>query len=159
MVAVFVVALLGGGIDALVTSVPDMAYAARWEGTPGRMTVTACAEEGFGRTRHTRCAGIFRSDDGRIVDADAGMSQSLSPGSKVPVQRKPSGGYTRVGFAAFCGWLSVALFGVLMLGAAVMTTLAVTTHAPFKRGWHTLGALLATALLTALTSAIGGSLP
>jgi len=159
VLAAFTILLLAGGLDALVTSGQNMAYAARWQGTPGRLTVFGCTQQGYGKTRHTRCVGTFRADDGRLVDDDAGMSQSLSPGSTLPVQRKASGGYSRVGFGAFCGWLAVAFFGVLMLGTAVLAVACAATRSAYRRGWLTLAALLAAALLTALTSAIAGSFP
>ncbi|MBY8877612.1 hypothetical protein [Actinacidiphila acidipaludis] len=158
MVLVAVV-LLGGGVDALVTGGVNMAYAARWQGTPGRLTVLLCTEEGFGKTRHTRCEGTFRSDDGKVVDRDAGMSQSLSPGSTLPVQRKASGGYDRVGFAAFSGWLAVAFLGLAMAGTAVLGVSSATARAAFRPAWLTVGGLLAAALLTALVSAVGGAFP
>ncbi|MYS23764.1 MULTISPECIES: hypothetical protein [unclassified Streptomyces] len=154
---VFVAALLAGTVGALVVSVPDLAYAARWEGTPGVITIRSCADVGAPRERHRRCEGTFRSDDGATVDPAAAISQRLSPGAVFPVQRTHAGGYVRVGVAAFCGWLTVALLGVTMAGALAATAAALARRS-FPRGsGAALAALGGTALLSALVSAIAGA--
>jgi hypothetical protein len=156
--AFFVVAVLAGSVAALVVSVPRVAYAARWEGTPGVLSIRSCAEVGEPRERHRRCEGVFRSDDGMTLDPDASISQKLSPGEVLPVQRTGEGGYVRVGVSAFCGWLAVALLGVVMAGALALGGLAVLRGSAHRSGWRTLAALGAAALLCGLTSAIAGAI-
>jgi hypothetical protein len=125
-VAVFVAALLAGAGATLLDSVPDLSYAARWAGTPGLFIVRSCSEVGVLKERHTQCDGTFRSDDGKTVDLDATISQSLTAGAAVPVQRTSNNSYVRVGVAAFCGWLTVTLFGTVLAGTAIMSVLTLT---------------------------------
>ncbi|MFI1091908.1 hypothetical protein [Streptomyces sp. NPDC020917] len=158
VLAVAFLLLLGGGVAALVDSVPHLGYAARLQGTPGVLTVVGCEDTGTGRERRRECVGIFRSDDGRSDDPDAHIGDSLAVGRTVPVQRTHAGGYVRVGFAAFCGWLSVAFLGVLLAGLVVMTGVSLALATPARGGWLTLGAVLAAALACALISAIGSAL-
>ncbi|WP_152626869.1 hypothetical protein [Streptacidiphilus carbonis] len=154
---VFVVALAGGTIATLMVSVPDLAYAARWEGTPGVITVRSCAEVGALKERHRVCEGVFRSDDGLTVDPNAAISQALSPGAVVAVQRTTDGAYDTVGVAAFCGWLAVAMFGVAMAGTLVMTVVAALRRSRSRRGWVLLVEPVCAALISASVSAIVGA--
>ncbi|MBC3840893.1 hypothetical protein GXW82_13285 [Streptacidiphilus sp. 4-A2] len=151
-------ALLIGAGATLLASVPNLAYATRLAGTPGLFVVRSCAVVGAVRQSHTECTGTFQSDGGTVVDPDATVDQPLTVGADVPMQRTPGGGYDDVGVAAFCGWLAVALFGVAFAGAAVMTALALTGRGRRRAGWlWPLGAV-ATALMSALVSAIVGAL-
>jgi hypothetical protein len=157
--AVALAALLAGGGATLLVSVPDLAYAARWTGTPGVFAVSSCATVGAPRERHRQCGGTFRSDDGGTVDAQATISQSLTAGDVIPVQRTAGGGYVRVGAAAICGWLAVALFGAALAGVAVLTVLALTrrTRSLVPAGGKVLLAAAGVALVSALIGAIAGA--
>jgi len=68
------------------------------------------------------------------------------PGHRVPAR------------TAFCGWLSVAFFGVLFAGLAAVIGISLTLTTPARGGWLTVGALLAAALACALISAIAGTI-
>ncbi|WP_127357654.1 hypothetical protein [Actinacidiphila soli] len=151
-------ALLAGAGATLLDSVPDLSYAARWAGTPGLFVVRSCAEVGATKERHTQCDGTFRSDDGKTVDLDATISQSLTAGAAVPVQRTSNNSYVRVGVAAFCGWLTMTLFGTVLAGTAIMTVLTLTGHTRSRAGWKALLAAAGVALASALIGAIAGAL-
>ncbi|MEE4544783.1 hypothetical protein V2S66_22795 [Streptomyces sp. V4-01] len=112
---------------------------------------------GAPRERHRRCEGVFRSDDGRTLDPDAAISQPLSPGDVLSVQRTGDGGYVRVGVSALCGWLAVALLGVVVAGALALGGLAVFRGSAPRAGWRTLAALGAAALLCGLAGAVAGA--
>lgn len=155
----FVAALFAGAIATLVTSVPHLAYAARWEGTPGVFVVRSCAQVGEAKERHTECAGTFRSDDGTTVDPGATISDPLTAGSTVPVQLTSGGGYALVGVAAFCGWLTVVLFGVTLTAGALTAALAATGSTLFRAAWPAVlslpaAAALASALIGAIAEAV-----
>lgn len=152
-----VLVLLAGAAAALATSIPPLTAAARWTGTPGALTVGSCYEVGSGRQRQEVCAGTFRSDDGRTVDPNASITQPLSPGTVVPVQRTPSGGYDPVGLAPFCGWLAVALFGSALAGMALLIPLTMTRRFRLRRPWLAVLAMAVAALASALVGAIAGA--
>jgi hypothetical protein len=153
-----VVALLAGAGATLLDSVPDLSYAARWAGTPGLFIVRSCSEVGALKERHTQCDGTFRSDDGKTVDLDATISQSLTAGAAVPVQRTSNNSYVRVGVAAFCGWLTVTLFGTVLAGTAIMSVLTLTGLTRSPAGWKGLLAAAGVALVSALVSALIGAI-
>jgi len=151
----FMAALLAGGIAILAMSVPHLAYAARWEGTPGVLAVRSCAQVGELKERHTECEGTFRADDGTTVDPGATISQSLTSGATVPVQRTSGGGYALVGVAASCGWLTMVLFGVTLACGAATVALAATGRTLFRAAWP---AVLSVPAAAALASALVGAI-
>ncbi len=154
--AVFTVLLLGGSVAALAASVPRMAYAARWQGTPGTLRVVACEDVGI-RAKHRECEGLFRSDEGTFVDPDARIARPASPSTVLAVQRTRSGGYVDVGFAAFVGWAAVALIGVVLAGLVLLTLLTRVLKASLGRAWAALAAVFLLALACGLVSAVSGA--
>ncbi|MEU6657004.1 hypothetical protein ABZ904_48900 [Streptomyces sp. NPDC046900] len=150
--------LLTAAAATLWVSVPNLALAAQWDGTSGVMSIRSCSEVGPPKERHQRCAGSFRSDDGKTVDPDAAISEPLAPGTVLAVQRAPDGTYASVGIAAFLGWLAVTLLGAALGGAAVLIGIAPTLRVRIRPGWVTILVFLSAALLSALTGAIAGSL-
>jgi hypothetical protein len=150
-----VAALFAGGIATLVMSMPQLAYAARWEGTPGVFVVRSCAQVGELKERHTECEGTFRADDGTTVDPGATISQSLTSGATIPVQLTSGGGYVLVGVASFCGWLTMVLFGVTLTCGAVTAALAATGRTLFRAAWP---AVLSLPAAAALASALVGAI-
>ncbi|WP_405731031.1 hypothetical protein OG607_32455 [Streptomyces sp. NBC_01537] len=151
----FVAALFAGAIATLVMNVPHLAYAARWEGTPGVFVVRSCAQVGEAKGSHTECDGTFRSDDGTTVDPGATISQPLTAGATVPVQLTSGGGYVLVGVASFCGWLTMVLFGLTLTACAVTAALAATGRTLFRAAWP---AVLSVPAAAALASALVGAI-
>ncbi|MFI0963296.1 hypothetical protein ACH4S8_18100 [Streptomyces sp. NPDC021080] len=133
-------------------SVTHLVYASDLAGTSGHLKVEACTWSGGHRYPH--CHGVFRSDDGTVVDPGATIDSRLPVGSTVGLRRTASGGYERTGTGALFGWLAVSLFGllVLVLGAVVASVLAGARETP-RRLLILLAGLLAAMLVSAF---IGG---
>lgn len=153
--AVTVVVLLGAVV--LAAAVPHFAYAARPAGTPGRLLVRSCARAPARGPRYRDCAGVFRSDDGLMVDPRARFHGDLGPGTDVPVQRASSGGYELVGAAASLGWAALCCLGLLLLALPVAAVRARTGARRAARVRVTLLKVLgAGALLSALAAGVIG---
>ncbi|WP_339131136.1 hypothetical protein WJM95_20475 [Streptomyces sp. f51] len=151
--------LVIAGLFAIGTAITWLAvthfvYASGLAGTSGHLKVEACTWSGIGGHRSPHCHGVFRSDDGTMVDPDATIDNHLSVGRVVGLRRTASGGYERTGAGAVFGWLAVSLFGlmVLVLGAAVTSAVTGSRDTP-RALTKLLGALLAATLASAL---IGG---
>ncbi|WP_037601864.1 hypothetical protein [Streptacidiphilus rugosus] len=156
ILATFVLLLLAVGVAALLSSVPNVAYAGRWAGNPGLFTVGSCTQVGEGKERHTECAGTFRPDNGGPVDTHALITRDLAAGEAVPVQQTSDGGYTRVGVAPLLGWLTVALFGLAVIQACVLIVVAALRRVWSKAAWWAPGLCVAAALLCAVIGAVSG---
>ena len=158
--AAVVLLLLLGAAAALVAAGSHLGYATRLAGTPGTLTVRSCEVTIEPKNSHTVCHGVFRSDSGTVVDPGAQISEAATVGSSVPVQRTTEGGYEAVGFAAICGWLTIVLFGLAMVGLAAAAVYAVARgrgRGPKRSVWAGLVGCVALALVCALSSAIAGA--
>ncbi|MEY9842466.1 hypothetical protein ABH941_007753 [Streptacidiphilus sp. EB103A] len=73
------------------------------------------------------------------------------------MQRTAEGGWEAVGFAAICGWLTIVLFGLAMLGLAAAAVYAVARgRGPKRSVWAGMVGCIGLALVCALSSAIAG---
>lgn len=155
--AAFVLLLLLGAAAALIDAGSHLGYATRLAGTPGTFTVQSCEVTSNAKNSRTVCHGVFRSDSGTIVDPGGQISEAATVGSSVPVQRTTDGGYEAVGFAAICGWLTVALFGLAMLDLAAVVLYVLARRRGPKRPFLTgLAGCTGLALVCALCAAIAG---
>ncbi|WP_162684238.1 hypothetical protein [Streptomyces populi] len=146
-------------VGAVVTwlAVTHLAYTSGLAGTSGHLEVEACTWSESGGHRYPHCHGVFRSDDGTVVDPGATIDSRLPVGSTVGLRQTASGGYERTGFGALFGWLAVSLFGlaVLVLGAAAVNVLAGARGSPRKL-MLLLAGLLAAMLASALVGGVAG---
>ncbi|MGW2781933.1 hypothetical protein ACWC3X_11900 [Streptomyces populi] len=146
-------------VGAVVTwlAVTHLAHASGLAGTSGHLEVEACTWSGSGGHRYPHCHGVFRSDDGTVVDPGATIDSRLSVGSTVGLRRTASGGYERTGAGALFGWLAVSLLGltVLVLGAAAASVLAGARGGPRKLTLLLAG-LLAAMLASAFVGGVAG---
>ncbi|MFF2365483.1 hypothetical protein ACFVU0_22690 [Streptomyces sp. NPDC058122] len=135
-------------------AVTHLAYATGMAGTSGHLSVQSCSYGDTGGHRYPHCHGIFRSDDGTVVDTDATVDSDLPVGSTVALRRTSSDTYEQIGVDAVFGWLALSLFGlvVLTLGAT-----AVRARTGPETGSRRLRVLLGVLFTATLTSAfIGG---
>ncbi|MEV6191601.1 hypothetical protein AB0M19_04295 [Streptomyces sp. NPDC051920] len=142
-------------------AVTHLAYAAGVAGTSGHLSVQSCSYTEMGARRYPHCHGIFRSDDGTVVDTDARIDADLHIGSTVPLRRTSADGYEQIGVDATFGWLALSLLGlvVLLLGAMAMATATAARARPGPgTGSRALRVLLGVLITAMLTSAfIGGT--
>ncbi|MFF3884970.1 hypothetical protein [Streptomyces sp. NPDC001914] len=140
-------------------AVTHLAYATGVAGTSGHLSVQSCSYTETGAHRYPHCHGIFRSDDGTVVDTDATVDTELPVGSTATLRRTSSGGYEQIGVDATFGWLALSLLGlvVLLLGAMATATAARARPGP-GTGSRALRVLLGVLITAMLTSAfIGGA--
>ncbi|MFE2302119.1 hypothetical protein ACFXAW_28475 [Streptomyces sp. NPDC059445] len=135
-------------------AVTHLAYATGMAGTSGRLSVQACSYSQSGGHRYPHCHGIFRSDDGTVVDTDATVDSDVPVGSTVALRRTSSDTYEQTGVAAVFGWLALSLLGLVVLTLGAMVVHARTGLERGSRGLRILLGVLATAMLT--SAFIGG---
>lgn len=106
----FVIAMAIFGIGLYNAS-----HAAGVVGTHGTLTVERCWVKQGSRSssENTVCEGIFRSDDGKVVDDQASIRAKVKTGSTVPVQ-EAGDWYVKVGFGETARWLAVFFLGWLV---------------------------------------------
>ncbi|WP_326785837.1 hypothetical protein [Streptomyces sp. NBC_00151] len=143
-------------VGTLVTwlAVTHLAYATGVAGTSGHLGVQACSWSQTGGHRYPHCHGIFRSDDGTVVDPDATIDSDLPVGSTVALRRTADHSYEQIGLDATFGWLALSLFGLVVL---VLGAMAVRARAAAQGSSRALSVLLGVLVAAMLTSAfIGG---
>ncbi|MFF3450422.1 hypothetical protein ACFYXJ_25155 [Streptomyces sp. NPDC002667] len=151
---VVIAGLFAVGTAITWLAVTHFVYASGLAGMSGHLKVEACTWSGVGGHRSPHCHGVFRSDDGTMVDPDATIDNHLSVGSVVGLRRTASGGYERTGAGAVFGWLAMSLFGLMVLVLGITVTSALTGPRDNPRNLtRLLAALLAATLASAL---IGG---
>jgi len=106
----FVLALVIFGVGLY-----NAAHAAGIVGTHGTLTVERCwLKQGTRNASDTTvCGGTFRSDNGKVVDAQASIRAKVKPGSRVSVQQADDW-YVKVGFGATTRWIAVFFLGWLV---------------------------------------------
>lgn len=156
VVALALAVLVAGGPVAVWFSVANLAYAARWTGTPGLFTVQACERLPGRQGPRTECTGVFRADNGGPVRL-AQMSQPLAAGAVVPVQRTAGDGYVRVGVSAVCTYVTETLFGVAVSGTGLMSLWSIGWGGRGRLGWVVILAAVAAALVSAVVAAIAAA--
>ncbi|MET7986393.1 hypothetical protein [Streptomyces sp. NPDC005281] len=147
-------ALFAVGTIVTWLSVTHLAYATGVAGRSGHLKVETCTWSEAGGHRYPHCHGVFRSDDGTVVDPGATIDSDLPVGDTVALRRTSSDGYEQTGAGAAFGWLAVSLLGlvVLVLGAATVRGPAGSRGSP-----RVLLILLGVLVAAMLTSAfIGG---
>lgn len=99
--------LVGLGVDRLV-------YAAGWAGTPGRIQVTSCHDEGGSDSPSWACSGVYRSGDGRTVDPHARVKPSGNEqGHSIDVRHMSGHEYSATDGATLATPISLIFFGAL----------------------------------------------
>jgi hypothetical protein len=153
-----VVLLLAGGATLTWYAGTHLTYATGLAGTAGHFQVDECVLERVGSNKpQTRCNGVFRSSDGRIVDLHATFRGNLPTGDTVTMRQTAPGAYERSGFTATSGWLAMSLFGLLVLLLGCLTAWSGFRRSPVPRAVLVpLGWLGAAALLSALIGGVAG---
>ncbi|MFF8537064.1 hypothetical protein ACN6K9_007503 [Streptomyces sp. SAS_267] len=143
-------------VGTLVTwlALTHLAYATGVAGTSGHLGVRACSWSETGGHRYPHCHGVFRSDDGAVVDPDATIDSDLPVGSTVALRRTASDSYEQIGAGASFGWLALSLLGLVVLVLGAMAVRARSGTRGSSRALSVLLGVLAAAMLT--SALIGG---
>jgi hypothetical protein len=152
--------LVGAGAAAAMGA-GSLAAATGVTGTPGRITISSCALRHLNsRSKDTTCTGSFVSSDGHERDLKARVGGG-KPGEVASVRKTGDHTYERTGPAAVSSSLSELLFGVFLLHAFVLGSMAALRRkrksaAPSWRSLAWTGGALGLAVLVQLVIHLAG---